>query len=65
MSDTIDQGILVEGGMPIRWDFMDYSPSLEKTGTWEEVDETIAARQAENVYLNYTVTKVTKESDVI
>jgi ferredoxin-NADP reductase/predicted pyridoxine 5'-phosphate oxidase superfamily flavin-nucleotide-binding protein len=62
---TLDEGILVETGMPIRWDFEDYSPSLEKTGTWEEVDETIAARQAENVYQNYTVTKVTKESDVI
>ncbi len=62
---TIDEGILVEDGMPIRWDFVDYSPSLEKTGTWEEVDETIAARDAENVYRNYTVTKVTEESDVI
>jgi uncharacterized protein len=62
---TIDEGTLVEEGLPIPWNFVDYSPSLEKTGSWEEVDETISIRQAENVYRNYTVTKVTKESDVI
>ncbi len=65
VSFTIDEGILVEEAMPIRWDFVDYSPSLEKTGTWEEVDETITARNAENVYRDYTVSKVTRESDVI
>ncbi len=62
---TVDEGFLVDNGMPIRWNFVDYSPSLEKTGTWEEVDETIAARKTQNVYRNYTVVKVEKESEII
>ena len=62
---TLDEGLLVENAMPIRWRFVDYSPSLERTGTWQEVAETLAARKAGNIYRNYTVTRIERESDVI
>ena len=62
---TLDEGVLVTKAMPIRWDFIEYSPSLEQTGSWEEVEETIAARKKGNAYRNYTVTRVERESDVI
>lgn len=62
---TLDQGILVENAMPVKWRLVDYSPSLERTGTWEEVAETLSARKSVNVYRNYHVAKVVKESDVI
>ena len=51
--------------MPIRWNFLEYSPSLEKIGAWEEVDEEITARQEGNVYRNYQVVRVEPESKII
>jgi len=62
---TLDEGILVEGSMPIRWKFLEYSPSLDFTGSWEEVEAKINELEQENVYRNYTVTKVERESEVI
>ncbi len=62
---TLDEGLLVENAMPIRWQFIDYSPSLERTGSWDEVIENLAEHKASNVYANYTVTRVENESDVI
>ena len=62
---TLDEGILVEDAMPIRWKFLDYSPSLEKTGSWTEVKEKIDELEHGGVYRNYTVTRVEAESEVI
>ena len=62
---TVDEGCIVESAMPIRWKFRDYSPSLETTGSWEEVAETIAAREDGNVYRDYTVARVEPESETI
>lgn len=61
----LDEGILIEKAIPIKWHFIDESPSLERTGTWEEVAETLAARKSCNVYRQYNVTRVERESDVI
>ena len=61
----IDEGFLVENGMPIQWKFLEYSPSLEQTGTWKEVAESIAARQEGNIYRNYKVVRVEPESEII
>lgn len=62
---TLDEGILVENAMPIRWNFMEYSPSLERTGSWEEVAETISAHKAGNVYQEYQVVRVEPDSKII
>jgi ferredoxin-NADP reductase len=51
--------------MPIRWNFMEYSPSLEKTGSWEEVAEIISARKKGNIYQEYQVIRVEQESKSI
>ena len=59
---VIDEGTLVENALPMRWRFVDYSPSLDQTGSWEETDATIAARKAENVYRSYRIARVEKES---
>lgn len=61
----LDEGILVEGAMPIRWDFPEYSPSLDQTGSWDEVESKLREVERGNVYCNYTVTKVESESKVI
>ena len=62
---TLEEGILVNNAMPIRWSFVDYSPSLEKTGSWEEVAESTSAREDGNVYRNYQVVRVEPESKII
>ncbi len=62
---TLDEVVLVENAMPIRWNFLEYSPSLEKTGSWEEVDEVISARKKGNIYQEYQVIRVEQESKII
>jgi ferredoxin-NADP reductase/predicted pyridoxine 5'-phosphate oxidase superfamily flavin-nucleotide-binding protein len=59
---TIGSIILIEGGMPIRWRLQDYSPSLESTGSWEDVEEKVAARREGNTYREYLVDRVEVES---
>jgi ferredoxin-NADP reductase/predicted pyridoxine 5'-phosphate oxidase superfamily flavin-nucleotide-binding protein len=61
---TLDEGVLVGNAMPIRWNFMEYSPSLEKTGSWEEVDEIISARKKGNIYQEYQVIRIEQESKI-
>lgn len=61
----LDEGRIVEQALPIRWKFIDYAPSLEKTGSWEEVSERVAARQNGNVYRQYQVLRLEPESEMI
>jgi ferredoxin-NADP reductase/predicted pyridoxine 5'-phosphate oxidase superfamily flavin-nucleotide-binding protein len=62
---TLDEGVLIEKAVPIRWDFRDYSPSLGFTGSWEEVDEKVASAKDGNKFRDYRVTRVDRESDII
>jgi len=62
---TLDEGILIEDAMPIRWDFLEYSPSLDQTGSWDEVKAKMTELERGNVFHNYTVKKVETESEVI
>ncbi len=62
---SLDEAVLVEEAMPIRWGFRDYSPSLHQTGSWEEVTAKIKETRAGNVYRSYTVTRIEPESEVI
>ena len=39
---TLDDGVLVENAVPIRWSFQSYSPSLRSTGSWEDVSTRLA-----------------------
>lgn len=65
VSFTLDRGLMIEQALPIRWHFKDYSPSLEKTGSWAEVAEQARSRNEGNIYRNYRVLKVVRESEVI
>jgi ferredoxin-NADP reductase/predicted pyridoxine 5'-phosphate oxidase superfamily flavin-nucleotide-binding protein len=62
---TIEEGLLIESAMPVTWKFLEYSPSLDQTGSWTEVAHAIAASKAENEYRNYRVTRVERESNAI
>ena len=62
---ALDEGMLIKSGIPIRWNFLQYSPSLEKTGSWKEVAETITERKEGNVYRNYRGVRTVPESKII
>ncbi len=62
---TVVEGILVEQAVPIRWSFNDYSPSLNATGSWEEVAAKLAQQQQGNEYRDYRVDRIENESDTI
>ena len=65
VSFKLDEGFLVEKAMPIRFDFLQYSPSLEATGSWQEVDEKIVERNTGNTYRDYRIVRVEPESEII
>ncbi len=60
-----EQVIRVEGSLPLRFSFGDYSPMLLHTGSWEDASETIAAERDRNTYLSYEVTDIVPESETI
>lgn len=60
-----EEVIRVEGSLPLNFEFADYSPMLDFTGSWEQTAETIAAEAERNSYLSYEVFKTERESDVI
>ena len=62
---TLDQGRSIESAVPIRWNFREYSPSLESTGSWEEVSDKLAAAKEGNKYRNYRVMRMQRESETI
>ncbi|MCZ6503059.1 MAG: pyridoxamine 5'-phosphate oxidase family protein [Gammaproteobacteria bacterium] len=61
----LDELIRVEASLPIHWRFEEYSPILERTGSWKQASETISADKQRNTYQAYDVFKVEKESNVI
>ena len=62
---TLEKAVSVEGSLPLRFRFGEYSPSLEMTGSWEETDQTIAANRERDRYLDYEVTEVVRESETV
>ncbi len=60
-----DEVIRVEGSLPLRFDFGDYSPMLDHTGSWARAAETIAAEQERNVYVPYEIFDIRPESEAI
>ncbi|MEO0377962.1 MAG: pyridoxamine 5'-phosphate oxidase family protein [Cyanobacteria bacterium P01_A01_bin.17] len=45
-----EEWLRVADSLPLRFRFGEYSPSLQRTGSWEQVEETLAATQEQNVY---------------
>jgi ferredoxin-NADP reductase/predicted pyridoxine 5'-phosphate oxidase superfamily flavin-nucleotide-binding protein len=57
--------IRVEGSLPLRFGFEEYSPMLDHTGSWTAAAETIAADKERNVYLPYEVFDIKPESEAV
>ena len=57
--------IRVEGSLPLRFTFGEYSPMLEHTGSWEQATETIVADKERNTYIDHEVFRIEQESGSI
>jgi len=62
---NVEEVIRVEGSLPLRFDFADYSPMLHHTGSWDEAYDTIAADKERNIYIPLEIFEIRRESDVI
>jgi ferredoxin-NADP reductase/predicted pyridoxine 5'-phosphate oxidase superfamily flavin-nucleotide-binding protein len=60
-----EEVIRVDGSLPLRFAFGGYAPMLERTGSWAQTAETIAAEQERNVYVPYEIFDVRPESEAI
>ncbi|MCP4329626.1 MAG: 2Fe-2S iron-sulfur cluster binding domain-containing protein [Alphaproteobacteria bacterium] len=60
-----EEVVRVEDSLPLRFDFGEYSPMLEHTGSWAQAAQTIAAENERNVYLPYEICDIQPESEVI
>ena len=55
----------VKASLPLRFTFGEYSPILQYSGSWEQMDATLAAEREQNDYQDYEVFRVEAESDTI
>lgn len=55
----------VEASLPLQFQFGEYSPMLQYSGSWDQADATIAAERERNQYATYDVFKVEPESESI
>jgi len=60
-----DKVIRVENSLPLRFDFGEFSPMLDHTGSWVQTAETLAAEKERNDYIPFEVFDVRRESDEI
>jgi ferredoxin-NADP reductase/predicted pyridoxine 5'-phosphate oxidase superfamily flavin-nucleotide-binding protein len=61
----VEEMIRVEGSLPLRFSFGEYSPFLDVTGSWSEALETIAANRERDTFIGYEVFRVEAESETI
>ncbi len=61
----VDEVIRVEQSLPLRWDFRGYASDLERTGSWQDVAETIEANRDRDSWRRLTVSRIKKESETI
>jgi len=57
--------ISVEKGLPLQFNFNEYSPMLDYTGSWEQATQTLAAEKEHNQYIPYEVFDLHRESELI
>jgi uncharacterized protein len=62
---SIDQVIQVENSLPLRSQFQGYSPSLDRTGSWQQVADIIEANHDRDTLRRFVVARTHKESETI
>ena len=62
---TVEEIIRVEGSLPLRSDFRGYALDLDRTGSWQDVAETLEITQNRDRWRRFTVARIEKESETI
>jgi len=62
---TLTKGFLLKHALPYRWQFGDYSPSSNITGTWQAAQQRKHAEQRKNEWQSCVVKEVIQESDLV
>jgi hypothetical protein len=62
---SITSALLMKAGLPLRWTFGAYSPGLDQTGLWPEMDKAVADNQQISSYQDYRVSSIVDESETI
>lgn len=60
-----EEVIRVEGSLPLRFAFGEFSPMLEHTGSWAQAAERIAGEKQRNTYIAYEIADIQRESEAI
>ncbi len=61
----LDEAVRVEGSLPMKVTFGEFSPVLDGTGDWAHTAQAINAGAERNTYVNYEIFDTKRESDVI
>jgi ferredoxin-NADP reductase/predicted pyridoxine 5'-phosphate oxidase superfamily flavin-nucleotide-binding protein len=61
----LDHGRFLEHALPLRWKLDQFSPNSLMTGTWDQAEKRQQAAAQKNQWLPYTVSNITRESEVI
>lgn len=62
---AIEECVYIEEALPMRWSFDSYSPSLDRTGSWQEVAQGIDGGASSSEFVDYRVARIEQESDEI
>ena len=61
----VDEVIRVENSLPFRSKFWGYAPDLARTGSWQDVSETLEIIRDRDSWRRYRVARIEKESETI
>jgi len=61
----VEEGLLIEAAMPLRWRFLEDSPSFDGLGSWDEVAAKRKARQQRAALRTFRVDRIEAESESV
>ncbi len=61
----VNEVITAVNSLPLQFNFNEYSPMLDHTGSWEQAAQTLAAEKERNQYIPYEVFDLRRESELI
>ena len=61
----IDSVIRIDHALPLRWSAPSYSPMLERTGSWSEVERSLLAERRRNEWRRFKVVEAVAESSSV
>lgn len=61
----IERVIRLDHALPLRWSAPDYSPMLERTGSWDDAERSLRAERQRNDWRRFRVVETAEESTAV